>query len=88
MTVSTRRARIDTLREISAREVGELISNQRAAHDVKKEASQMPLLTVEVRAQPITRTVLRVMLTIEADFEWSDRQHCGSEPWWIWVEDT
>lgn len=40
-----------------------------------------------MKAQPITRTVLRVMLTVTAAFEWRDRVHGGSEVFWIFVED-
>ena len=36
-SLEAKRARIDTLRDISAREVGELISSQRQAHAVKPQ---------------------------------------------------
>lgn len=83
-----KRASLDTLRELPASEVGALISNQRLALAVKQEVRRMVWLGVEVVAQPITRTVLRVNLTLTPSFEWSDRQHGGAEPWWLWVEDT
>ena len=38
--------------------------------------------------QPVTRTVLRVQLSIEADFKWVDKYHGGVEPWWIYIEDA
>ena len=34
------------------------------------------------------RTILRVQLTITAQFEWNDRLHSSVEPWWIWIEDS
>ena len=37
--------------------------------------------------QPITRTVLRVRLTVTPNFRWNDRVHGGTEPFWMWVED-
>ena len=46
--------------------------------------------TVELSAsiQPITRTVLRVNLTVTPAFEWDDRLHGNvAEGWWIWLED-
>jgi len=81
-------SRIETLREMSVRELGQLVSNQRQAASLRAEASQMPSLAVEASAQPITRTVLRVTLSVTATFEWRDRLHGGSESWWIWVEDS
>ena len=38
--------------------------------------------------QPVTRTVLRVEVTVTPDFEWHDRIHGGVQIWWIWVEDA
>ncbi|CRL02261.1 CLUMA_CG015304, isoform A [Clunio marinus] len=37
---------------------------------------------------PITRTVLRIRISITADFKWNDRVHGKtSESFWIWIED-
>jgi len=55
---------------------------------VKKAISQFPTLEILPTVQPITRTVLRVQLTITATFEWNDRIHGSVEPWWIWIEDS
>lgn len=76
---------------------------------ILKTASYFPRLELDVNIQPITRTVLRVQLsilmhtftfivvvyitlwlclTIDPQFEWSDRIHGSVEPWWIFVEDT
>ena len=55
---------------------------------VKQCAMQIPCLELEATIQPITRTVLRVRLTITPGFTWNDRVHgTNSEPFWIWVED-
>jgi hypothetical protein len=86
--IEARRASPETLRDMGVKEVGDLLSNHRSAAAVKAEASALPSLAIEVAAQPITRTVLRVTLTLTSDFDWRDRQHGGSEPFWIWVEDT
>ena len=83
-----KRASVETLREMSANEIGDLVNHQRLGSSIKAEANRLPQLDVQVHAQPITRTVLRVTLTLTASFEWVDRHHSGSEPWWIWVEDT
>ena len=55
---------------------------------VKQCVNQFPSLSIVSNIQPVTRSVLRVRLTITAEFEWNDKVHGGtSEPWWIWVED-
>ena len=48
-----------------------------------------PTLSLAASIQPITRTVLKVHLTVTPDFKWNDRLHgSSSDPWWIWVEDA
>ena len=65
-----------------------MIRHPKMGQIVKQCAMQLPRLTVSVRIQPITRTVLRVLLTLQADFQWSDKIHgSAAEPFWIWIED-
>jgi len=79
---------LDRLREMDAKEIGELIHHSRAGADVKRAAWEIPLVDVDAVIQPITRTVLRVRLTVEPNFTWNDRIHGGGgEPFWLWVED-
>ena len=48
----------------------------------------LPHLAVAAAVQPITRGILRMTLTLTADFEWSDRYHGAfAEPFYVWVED-
>ena len=86
--LEAKRASVQTLREMSAGEIGDLVNHQRLGSSIKQEANRLPHLEMQVHAQPITRTVLRVTLTLSASFEWVDRFHLGTEPWWVWVEDT
>lgn len=37
---------------------------------------------------PITRSTLRVELTITPDFQWDEKVHGISEGFWIFVEDV
>jgi pre-mRNA-splicing helicase BRR2 len=37
---------------------------------------------------PITRSTLRVELTVTPDFKWDDKIHGKSEGFWIFVEDV
>lgn len=57
--------------------------------EVQKLVNAFPAVLLAASIQPITRTVLKVHLTITPDFEWNDKLHgTTSEPWWIWVEDA
>ena len=65
---------------MTANEIGDLVNHQRLGNSIKAEANRLPQLGVEVHAQPITRTVLRVTLTLTANFEWVDRQCACARP--------
>ena len=41
--------------------------------EIKKFTQTLPYLDLDVALQPITRTILKVALTITAEFNWSDR---------------
>ncbi len=69
--------------------VGHLINHVRMGRKILELVKSFPTLSLAASIQPITRTVLKVHLTITPDFEWNDRLHgSSSDPWWIWVEDA
>lgn len=49
---------------------------------------QFPKLELQAHVQPITRSLIRVELTITADFQWDEKVHGSSEGFWIIVEDV
>jgi len=49
---------------------------------------QFPRLELAATVQPITRSVLRVDLTVTSDFQWDEKVHGFIEPFWIFVEDN
>lgn len=85
--IEDRRLTVEKIRDMDFREIGQLLRHERMGKEVRAAAWQFPLLTLEAKIQPITRTVLRVNLTIFADFKWSDRVHGKQETYYIWVED-
>nr|KAJ3419799.1 activating signal cointegrator 1 complex subunit [Polyrhizophydium stewartii] len=81
------RMQIEAMREMQPSELGDLVRHHRMGETLARCVKQFPMLQLEASIAPITRTVLRVTLTVLADFTWADRVHGMSEPWWIWVED-
>ncbi|OTF82432.1 hypothetical protein BLA29_015440, partial [Euroglyphus maynei] len=47
-----------------------------------------PKLELSAHIQPITRSTLKVELTIQPDFHWDERVHGNSQAFWIIVEDV
>ncbi|XP_029414442.1 activating signal cointegrator 1 complex subunit 3 isoform X3 [Nannospalax galili] len=79
---------IDKLKDMRKDEIGHILHHVNIGLKVKQCVHQIPSVTMEASIQPITRTVLRVTLSIYPDFSWNDQVHgTVGEPWWIWVED-
>jgi activating signal cointegrator complex subunit 3 len=81
-------ATIERLRDMTDDDIGALVFNKRLGGEVGRCVRMFPMLEMDVSVQPITRTVLRVELTVRADFQWNDRLHGINLPWWIWVQDA
>jgi activating signal cointegrator complex subunit 3 len=58
-----------------------------AAQTVLYYVKRVPYLNTKVKLQPITGNIVRIVLQLTADFEWSDRYSGFSEPFHIWVVD-
>ncbi|CAH8318639.1 unnamed protein product [Eruca vesicaria subsp. sativa] len=74
--------------DLSSQELGELIHSPKMGRPLRKFIHQFPKLVLAAQVQPITRTVLRVELTITPDFQWDEKIHKYVEPFWIIVEDN
>ncbi|CAL8100461.1 unnamed protein product [Calicophoron daubneyi] len=80
---------IDRIRETDVNELAHLLHyrGRDGAKEVSRLASYLPRVQVTAETQPITRTILRVSLTLEPDFTWFDRWHGMQQNFWIWIED-
>ncbi|XP_027106928.1 DExH-box ATP-dependent RNA helicase DExH12-like [Coffea arabica] len=74
--------------DLSSQEIGELIRFPKMGRTLHKLIHQFPKLNLAAHVQPITRSVLRVELTITPDFQWDDKVHGFVEPFWVIVEDN
>ena len=74
--------------DLDPEEVGELTGDARSGRLVYRLIHQFPRLQVSASVQPITRSLLRVELSINSDFEWDQGSHGASELFWILVEDV
>lgn len=67
--------------------MGELLGMPKAGRVACDLVSKFPRLDVQAQVQPITRSMLRVELTISPNFVWDDNVHGGAQDFWILVED-
>ena len=68
--------------------LGELLGMPKAGRVVHNAVQHFPRLDVQATAQPITRSMLRVELTLTPQFEWNDTLHGAAELFWVLVEDS
>ncbi|CRK35112.1 hypothetical protein BN1708_006627 [Verticillium longisporum] len=67
--------------------MGELLGMPKAGRTVCSLVAKFPRLELQAQVQPLTRSMLRVELSITPNFEWDDDVHGPAEGFWIVVED-
>ncbi|XP_062952899.1 activating signal cointegrator 1 complex subunit 3 isoform X4 [Cynocephalus volans] len=64
---------VDKLKDMRKDEIGHILHHVNIGLKVKQCVHQIPSVIMEASIQPITRTVLRVTLSIYPDFTWNDQ---------------
>eukprot|EP00796_Vickermania_ingenoplastis_P004309 gene4310-3124_t len=85
--LNKRNPSMSMLQEMTAGEIGEMVHNRQAGKQIASLAASFPNFTVQSDVQPITRSILRVKVTIEASFTWRKEFSGNSEMLWLVVED-
>jgi hypothetical protein len=62
-----------SVQDMSAGEIGSLLRHPAAGDQIAACVQSFPYLQMEAQLHPITRTVLRIQLTITPAFTWKDR---------------
>ena len=78
----------ERLYDLNSQEIGELIRFPSEGKNIYKLIHKFPRLDLSATVQPITRSLLKVELTITPDFEWDEEFHGTALGWWIRVEDV
>lgn len=74
--------------DLRAHEIGSFIDHAEQGKKVHRAVHSVPRLRVAGQVQPITRSLLRVELALERDFEYDAEVHHRSEAFWVFVEDV
>ncbi|VDN01570.1 unnamed protein product [Thelazia callipaeda] len=78
----------ECLYDLDQQQLGELVKLPKMGKPLHKFIRQLPKLDMTALIQPITRSTLRIELTITPDFQWDLRVHGIAEGFWIFVEDV
>ena len=84
--IEERNLTIEKMRDLSAKDLGVLLRHVKMGDRVKECVSWFPYIEISTSLHPITRTVLRVKISLTPDFRWDDRLHGTSEFFWVWIE--
>lgn len=76
-----------SLLEMQPNEVSQFCRAHKAGSKIQGFVSFLPRLNVSCRVHPVTRSVLRFEVKIQAAFKWAKRYHGGSQSFWLFVED-
>jgi pre-mRNA-splicing helicase BRR2 len=76
----------ERLYDLNHTELGELVRQPKFGKTLHKYIHHFPRFTLESYVQPITRSTLKVLVTISPDFQWDEKIHGSSEAFWIFVE--
>ena len=79
---------VEVMRDMSGKELGELLRNVRMGDTIARCVHQFPILHLKADIFPITRSILKISLEIVPDFRWYEKIHGFTEPFFIWVEDS
>ena len=77
----------DRYYDLNDRELGELAGMPKAGKMIHKYVHQFPKLQLQAHVQPITRSLLRIELTITPDFDYDPNVSQSAETFWVIVED-
>ncbi|KAH9988137.1 Sec63-domain-containing protein [Russula vinacea] len=74
--------------DLTPPEIGELLGIPNAGRLVHRLVHNFPKLQLQAQVQPITRSLLRIDLSIIPDFRWDEKIHGTAETFVIMVEDV
>ncbi|TPX36711.1 hypothetical protein SmJEL517_g01209 [Synchytrium microbalum] len=76
--------------DLNPQELGEFAGMPKAGNDIHRLVHQFPKLEIDAKVSPISRSMLKVELTITPDFQFDDAVHSNglAESFWIFVEDA
>lgn len=78
----------DRYLDLDAPQLGELVGKPSAGNMLHKFVHMLPRLDISAEVQPITRSLLRIEITVTPDFVWDSRFHGTAEAFWVLIEDA
>ncbi|ORX36116.1 Sec63 Brl domain-domain-containing protein [Kockovaella imperatae] len=74
--------------DLDAAELGELIGLPKSGQLIESLVHKFPRLDIQAHVLPLTRSLLKINVTVTPDFVWDYEIHGASQAFWIIVEDV
>ena len=74
--------------DLDAAELGELIGVPKSGQLIRSLVDKFPRLDIQAHVLPLTRSLLKINVTITPDFVWDREIHGASQAFWVIVEDV
>ena len=74
--------------DLDAAELGELIGLPKSGQLIESIVHKFPRLDLQAHVLPLTRSLLKINVTITPDFQWDRDIHGSTQAFWIVVEDV
>ena len=74
--------------DLTPQQLGEHVRNPKLGKALHKLVHHFPRLEIAAQLLPLTRSLIKIDLTLTPDFAWDDSSHGFVEAFWIIVEDS
>ncbi|RSH79448.1 DEIH-box ATPase [Apiotrichum porosum] len=74
--------------DLDAAELGELVGLPKSGQLIESLVHKFPRLDLQAHVLPLTRSLLKINVTITPDFQWDHDIHGHTQAFWIMVEDV
>ncbi|WWC58973.1 uncharacterized protein I303_101518 [Kwoniella dejecticola CBS 10117] len=74
--------------DLDAAELGELLGLPKSGQFIESLVHKFPRLDLQAHVLPLTRSLLKINVTITPDFVWDHDIHGSSQAFWIIIEDV
>lgn len=80
---------IDELRALDGNKIAEILRCDREqGKKVSESIMKLPKLKMEARVKPLSKSCLKIELTVAPKFVWDSKYHGHSERFWLFVQDV
>ncbi|KAI9164452.1 Pre-mRNA-splicing helicase BRR2 [Blastocladiella emersonii ATCC 22665] len=74
--------------DLTPEELGEHVGATRFGRTIHRYVHQVPRIEVGTQVVPVSRSLIKIDLTLSPDFQWDDKVHGRAQGFWVWVSDV